>query len=934
MSLIHQMLRDFEKIRHAPGHSLGEVGADGMVKVPVGMGSGSGRQKMLWLAAGMALATAFAVTPWIWQGHSGNTSRSAEPKIRQESSAGQREPQRFPGDGSLTGDSQSRSPNFDVDASEDADVSLESDTDFVSGDHDQESESAKAGKRLASGNATAPVNPVSGVARDPGKVFPAPFMVQLGVFFTTEEAIRFQAGLPAKVRESSRISPVRDFLNRPMFAVRSGPFGSREEAAAVSGMYDAQGVEGAFVAQAVEEVPLVQMDGKVSNPSVDVLPPVLSATPQSHATEVDPPATTGGENGKPFFLYAIQAGSFREGSAAESLAAKLRDKGQFPYILRLRGVDNALWHSVCFGLFTDMEVAKKALKQFKGGELGKAYVLPVESRSFIKFIARRNDGTVAPGVLDNETTPDNEKKRTNKTRSDKSREAKVAEAKVAEAKVAEAKVAEAKVEEAKVAEAKVTEAKAAEAKVTEAKVQETRNVASRARESMPRQSVAETTVAEPEVAEVSGVSGSGGDLSGKSRAAETNKSSGNLPAAGVGSRVVSQKNYIDEKDRYAIQVGAFMEDETARDLVRELRKRGYDPYILELPNGNTAGKMRKTVRIGSFHELRDAEKANIEFRKREKRDGYVVTIDSSHSPGDMSGKGEKLVLASKGGEEVLVKKGDGPVQVNKSDAAVDVLEDYSNKTGEAAMVAAEADPLLTDHAAPAGKPAKVSEKQTETGAGAEKPYPFLHKPKPLKDVIQKAGDGVSGKSMQSDKFYQEAQRLEQGGDLKGAEEFARRALDLNPVNQRAREFLARILFTSGRSNEAYPLLSEGLAKGFDAGLVKLFARILVQDGKTESALGVLENAQAQGGAEDEELMALLAAMYQRNKNHWKAIELYEKLLAKHTDNSIWWMGLAISLEGVEEKTSALQAYQNAMDNGQLKLNLKNFVGKRIQALSN
>ncbi|MBF0425025.1 MAG: SPOR domain-containing protein [Magnetococcales bacterium] len=979
MSLIHQLLRDFEKIRRASGQALGGVGVGEALKVPAEMVTAPGRQRLLWLAGGMALATAFAITPWIWHSHGTASPRPSAQEVRYDTSGsgkGQRERLRSAAGEGTTAASPQRGVATDEEAPLDGSPSPSLEVDPAAADRNLDTRADEVGNSFSGERSSGATD--ESTASSQGRNLPAPYMVQLGIFSTADEAMHFQAGLPVKVRGASRIVPVHDFLNRPMFAVRSGPFKNREAAASASGGYAAQGVNGSFVAQAVEELPLVQMDGKVGKRSEEVLPPVISSGQQaSGAVATNERETPNRADGvKAFFLYTIQAGSFREGRLAEAMVAQLREKGMFPYILRLRSVDNTLWHSVCFGLFTDMEVAKQAQRQFKGGDLGKAYVLPVESRSFIKFIARRNDGTTVSASLEKDLPADS-------AAGDK--------------------------DEAK------------------AKTQSKARVKAKPDDKPREVAVADEAVASgpfaPATAPAPNEKPSGAQGSMAMAARPADPAAGQPPPVAADGKSTAKKSYINEKDRYAIQVGAFMEDASARELVRDLRKHGYDPYILELPTGSKSGKMRKTVRIGSFRELSDAEKSLADFRKREKRDGYVVTIDSSRSPGEGTGNGMRAVAKSATpvvGEEEGAAEESGDLETSqavisksrisgskvsdsvisaaavgetpaigaaagvvtasakgqhdasepvhhafsaqqggggeskpavstaaKGDARVDVLEDLSDKGGKNDNDRVTL-PVAASSAQTGEKPmlmAKPAEKTTQTtegpvvqpepdASGMEKPLPFLQKPRPLKDVIQRADRGVPGKSMQSDKFLQEAQRLEQEGDAKAAEEFARRALDLNPANNRVREFLARVLFTSGRSNEAYPLLSEGLAKGFDSGLVKLFARILVQDGKTESALGVLENARSQGGGEDEELMALLAAMYQRNKNHWKAIELYEKLLAKHTDNAIWWMGLAISLEGVDEKASALQAYQNAMENGQLKLNLKNFVGKRIQALSN
>ena len=115
------------------------------------------------------------------------------------------------------------------------------------------------------------------------------------------------------------------------------------------------------------------------------------------------------------------------------------------------------------------------------------------------------------------------------------------------------------------------------------------------------------------------------------------------------------------------------------------------------------------------------------------------------------------------------------------------------------------------------------------------------------------------------------------------------------------------------------------------------ARIYVESGKTNKALDLLQGgisgrSAAQLSKEDPNLAAFLAALYQRDEDHWQAIDLYENLLRLYPKKGVWQMGLAISLERVGEPADALRAYTTALNSGDLNRKLRSFVNGRIQEL--
>ncbi|MBF0589099.1 MAG: SPOR domain-containing protein [Magnetococcales bacterium] len=153
------------------------------------------------------------------------------------------------------------------------------------------------------------------------------------------------------------------------------------------------------------------------------------------------------------------------------------------------------------------------------------------------------------------------------------------------------------------------------------------------------------------------------------------------------------------------------------------------------------------------------------------------------------------------------------------------------------------------------------------------------------------------------KLFQVALEAKRNGDNKLQEQRLRQVLMLDSGHSLARQYLARLLLGRGQVEEAVAILE---APDRDE------RRSVVAKGDPKRA-------------------EFLAALYQRVDRHWDAIDLYESLL-KQNQNGLWWMGMAISLERVNEPSDALQAYRKALTSKQLTSKLRSFVEKRVGLL--
>jgi len=172
----------------------------------------------------------------------------------------------------------------------------------------------------------------------------------------------------------------------------------------------------------------------------------------------------------------------------------------------------------------------------------------------------------------------------------------------------------------------------------------------------------------------------------------------------------------------------------------------------------------------------------------------------------------------------------------------------------------------------------------------------------------------------------------QRGRMRQGKEHLREALSLYAPHLKSREMLAGIYIKSGRYVEAAELLREGIKIVPTYSLfAKLYARVLLEQNNPLLAIKVLENSSKSLDV-DYDYHALLAATYQRVKNHEKAIGIYLQLVNEKSSVGVWWLGLAISLEKSGKNKEALDAYQRAKKTGSLTTGLVKFTNNRVSAL--
>jgi len=181
--------------------------------------------------------------------------------------------------------------------------------------------------------------------------------------------------------------------------------------------------------------------------------------------------------------------------------------------------------------------------------------------------------------------------------------------------------------------------------------------------------------------------------------------------------------------------------------------------------------------------------------------------------------------------------------------------------------------------------------------------------------------------------YQSAYEQLQAGNQQKAERSLRQALALEPGHIKSRELLSGVYIRQGRWVEVSELLRNGLllSPGHRT-FSKLYARALMQLQQDQRAIAVLTQ-HAPPIKSDPDYYALLAALYQRQKEHASAVQTYQNIVKIQPENGVWWVGLGISLEALGKSKQASHAYFQARKSGNLLNEIAHFTNNRLAALA-
>jgi MSHA biogenesis protein MshN len=158
------------------------------------------------------------------------------------------------------------------------------------------------------------------------------------------------------------------------------------------------------------------------------------------------------------------------------------------------------------------------------------------------------------------------------------------------------------------------------------------------------------------------------------------------------------------------------------------------------------------------------------------------------------------------------------------------------------------------------------------------------------------------------------------------------ALLADPTYKPARRAWAGLLVNLKRNDEAGQVLQRGLNRdSHDTFFAMLLARLQVERGDVPLALETLQKTLPYAG-EHADYQSFVAALQQRQGSHDEAIAHYLIALKLVPNNGLWLMGMGISLQAMQRKEEARDAYQRALVSNSLSAQLQAFVQQKLKEL--
>jgi MSHA biogenesis protein MshN len=229
-------------------------------------------------------------------------------------------------------------------------------------------------------------------------------------------------------------------------------------------------------------------------------------------------------------------------------------------------------------------------------------------------------------------------------------------------------------------------------------------------------------------------------------------------------------------------------------------------------------------------------------------------------------------------------------------------------------------PLAQQLVQPAGTVAEPREVMPEFLAGSEGASTLVRSPREM--------------SFRENDLLQVQQALEvwrtgdQGGALRLLEQFSTQ----HPQAHQSRETLAKLMLQQGDTLAALQVAEQGLQIAPDhTGYRKIKARLLLAAGVPGEAAQLLE-FRAPSVHGDAEYHDLLATARLSDRQFVEAVSSYRLLVGQDAQQGRWWYGLAAALDGTGKTFEAVQAYERALQAGNLSAGLRQASQQRITAI--
>ena len=229
--------------------------------------------------------------------------------------------------------------------------------------------------------------------------------------------------------------------------------------------------------------------------------------------------------------------------------------------------------------------------------------------------------------------------------------------------------------------------------------------------------------------------------------------------------------------------------------------------------------------------------------------------------------------------------------------------------------------------------AKVSEAPVVTDvASSDVAKPLKQDKQPKLPTSKEAPMKVWSPEQRSDNLYRLAQLSLQQSKTIEAQQSLKQALEVNAANHSARQLLAELMIDAGHNSEAKVLLQDGLALSHGrSDFTMPLARLQVAEGNKDQAVSTLDQGLASAG-DDAEYHAFLAALLQEQGHHDEAIKHYITALRTNSSMPSALIGVGVSLRAQNKMSDAAEAFQRAIDTGELTPEVAQFAAQQLKQI--
>jgi len=266
------------------------------------------------------------------------------------------------------------------------------------------------------------------------------------------------------------------------------------------------------------------------------------------------------------------------------------------------------------------------------------------------------------------------------------------------------------------------------------------------------------------------------------------------------------------------------------------------------------------------------------------------------------------------------------VQVEQSVAQVDPfgVEQPSPASDASYIDPAFADALAIDPAAV--DQTVVDHAIADTASQTSDPLVAQQAAAPMRSPTELSfADQDKGKTQEALTLWGRNQRAEAVTLLQGF-------IDANSLAHQSRETLAKLMLQQSDIAAVTVLVQQGMAVAPEfVGYRKLQARLLLSSGMTQEAVRLLSD-QPPPVSVDNEYHDLLATAQLSTMDFAGAAKSYQSLVQQNRNEARWWYGLAAAQDGLGRETEALQAYQQALSLPTLSAGLRQRSEQRVTDL--